>query len=81
MSFVSNYVPTGAVWICIIPSLLGFLLLGGLALMALTLGRRRGLDYLFAAICAIGAIINIDLALINLIPDERTPSPLNASST
>lgn len=40
--------------------------------MALTMGRRRDIDYLFAAICIIGAIINIDLALINLIPEERS---------
>jgi len=57
-------------WFSILPSTFGALICGGLTVLSLLMGRQKRVNYLFAAICFMGAIINADLALINLISDE-----------
>jgi len=66
---VPSFPPEGA-YLAIVPSLMGTFVCGGLTVAALWWGRKRSVDYLFAAICFIGAIINADLSLVNLLSDE-----------
>lgn len=63
--------PPEEAWLAIVPSLVGFFVCGGLFIVTLRWGRKRAVDYLFAAICFMGAIINADLSVINLLPDEK----------
>lgn len=52
------------------PPVLGFLVLFSLSLVALFRGKRNRTTFLFAGICFLGALINADVALVSLIPDE-----------
>jgi len=52
------------------PPVLGFLVLLSLSLVALFRGKRNRTTFLFAGICFLGALINADVALVSLIPDE-----------
>lgn len=55
-----------------VPPVLGFLILFSLALIAILKGKRNHATPLFACICFLGALINADVALVSLIPDETT---------
>lgn len=52
------------------PPLLGFLVLLSLSLVALCKGKRNRTTLLFAGLCFLGALINADVALVSLIPEE-----------
>lgn len=56
----------------VIPPLLGFTVLLGLALVSLLQGGRSRTNLLFAGICLLGALLNADVALVSIVPDERT---------
>ncbi|MCX7982031.1 MAG: ATP-binding protein [Syntrophales bacterium] len=64
--------PPEEAWLAIVPSLMGTFVCLGLVIASFFWGRRRSVDYLFAAICFMGALINADLSLINIIEDEST---------
>lgn len=64
--------PPEEAWFTIVPSFVGTFVCGGLVFAALIWGRKRVVDYLFAAICLMGTIINADLSLINLLQNEET---------
>jgi signal transduction histidine kinase len=55
----------------IIPPLLGFIVLLGLALISLLRGGRKRTNILFAGICLLGALLNADVAIVSILPDER----------
>ncbi|MBU4371062.1 MAG: ATP-binding protein [Syntrophaceae bacterium] len=55
----------------VIPPLLGFIVLLGLALVSLLRGGRKRTNILFAGICLLGALFNADMALVSIVPDER----------
>ncbi|MCE5264033.1 MAG: GAF domain-containing protein [Deltaproteobacteria bacterium] len=55
----------------VIPSLLGFIVLLGVALISLLRGARSRTNILFAGMCLFGALINADVALVSIVPDER----------
>lgn len=55
----------------VIPPLLGFIVLLGLALISILRGGRKRTNILFAAICLLGALLNADVALVSIVPDER----------
>ena len=62
-------------WGYVIPPLLGFIVLLGLALISLLQGGRKRTNILFAGICFLGALLNADMALVSILPDERTRPP------
>lgn len=55
----------------VVPPLLGFTVLLGLALISLVRGARKPANILFAGICLLGALLNADVALVSFFPDER----------
>ena len=55
----------------VIPPLLGFIVLIGIALISLLRGGRKRTNILFAGICLLGALFNADVALVSVLPDER----------
>lgn len=55
----------------VIPPLLGFIVLLGLALISLLRGGRKRTNVLFAGICLLGALLNADVALVSLLTDEQ----------
>lgn len=55
----------------VIPPILGFIVLLGLALVSLLRGGRKRTNILFAGICLLGALFNADMALVSIVPDER----------
>jgi len=57
-------------YISVIPPVLGFFVLTGLSLLSIFRGGRNPTNLLFAAICFMGALINADVALVNLIADK-----------
>ena len=56
--------------ISIVTPVLGFFVLTGLSLLSIFRGGRKPTNILFAAICFMGALINADVALVNVIPDK-----------
>ncbi len=54
----------------VIPPLLGFVVLLGIALLSLLRGGRNRTNVLFAGICLLGAFFNADVAVVSLLPDE-----------
>jgi two-component system NtrC family sensor kinase len=60
-----------AVTAYVIPPILGFIVLLGLALVSLLRGGRKRTNILFAGICLLGALLNADVALVSIVPDER----------
>ncbi len=66
---VSNALQAASVYV--IPPLLGFIVLLGLALLSLLRGGRKKTNILFAGICFLGALLNADVALVSILPDER----------
>ena len=55
----------------VIPPILGFIVLLGLTLISLLRGGRKRTNILFAGICFLGALLNADVALVSILPDER----------
>jgi len=55
----------------VLPPILGFFVLTGLALTSIIKRRKSRTNILFAAICFMGALINFDVALVNIIPDKH----------
>ncbi len=66
---VPNGLQTSSAYV--IPPLLGFIVLLGLALISLLQGGRKRTNILFAGICLLGALLNADMALVSILPDER----------
>lgn len=60
-----------AVSVYVIPPLLGFIVLLGLALVSLLRGGGKRTNILFAGICLLGALFNADVALVSIVSDER----------
>ena len=58
-------------WGYVIPPLLGFIVLLSLALISLLQGGRKRTNILFAGICLLGALLNADMVLVSILPDER----------
>lgn len=57
-------------YLYIIPPLMGFFVFTILSLISLLRGRKSHTNRLFAAICFLGALINIDVALVSCISDK-----------
>ncbi|MBM4313034.1 MAG: GAF domain-containing protein [Deltaproteobacteria bacterium] len=57
-------------WGYIIPPLLGFAVLLGVALISLLKGGGKQTNLLFAGICFLGAFFNADMVLVSILPDE-----------
>lgn len=55
----------------VLPPTLGFFVLMGLSLISLIRGSRKPVNLLFSAICFMGALINADVALVNIIQDQN----------
>ncbi len=55
----------------VIPPLLGFLIMLGVALISILRGGKKRTNVLFAGICFLGAILNADVALVSILPEER----------
>ncbi len=55
----------------VIPPILGFLVLLGVALISLIWGGMKRTNILFAGICFLAAILNADVALVSILPDEK----------
>lgn len=60
-----------ASFLYIFSSFLGFAVLLGLAAFSLFQGGGKRVNILFAAICLLGALLNADVALVYMLPDER----------
>ncbi len=58
-------------WGYVIPPLLGFIVLLGIALISLLKGAGKQANLLFAGICLLGAFLNAEMALVSILPDER----------
>ena len=58
-------------WGYVILPFLGFIVLLGLTLISLLQGGRKRTNILFAGICFLGALLNVDMALVSILPDER----------
>lgn len=58
-------------WGYVVPPLLGFIVLLGLALISVVRGGRKRTNLLFAGICLLGALLNGEMALVSILPDER----------
>jgi two-component system NtrC family sensor kinase len=54
----------------VIPPLLGFIVLLGISLISLLRGGRKRTNLLFAGICLLGALLNADVAVVSMLPDE-----------
>jgi two-component system NtrC family sensor kinase len=54
----------------IIPPILGFFVLAFLCLLSLLRGPRRATNILFAGMCLLGALINLDVALVSILTDK-----------
>ena len=55
----------------IISSLLGFIVLLGIAVVSVMRGGGRRTNILFSGICMLGALLNADVALVSIVSDER----------
>ena len=56
--------------IYVIPPIIGFFILIGLALISILRGRKNPTNLLFAAICFIGAMVNADVAMVAILPNK-----------
>ncbi|MFH1079292.1 MAG: ATP-binding protein [Pseudomonadota bacterium] len=54
----------------VIPPVLGFFVLIFLCLLSFLRGPRRSTNILFAGMCLMGALINLDVALVSILPDK-----------
>jgi len=55
----------------VLSSLMGFIVLLGIAIVSALRGGGRQTNILFAGICMLGALLNADVALVAILPDER----------
>ncbi|MBW6486037.1 MAG: GAF domain-containing protein [Syntrophobacterales bacterium] len=55
----------------IVSSLLGFLVLSGIAVVSVLRGGGGRPNILFSGICLLGALLNADVALVSILPDEQ----------
>ena len=55
----------------IISSFLGFIILLGIAVVSVLKGGRKRTNYLFAGICLLGALLNIDVAIVFILANEE----------
>ncbi len=55
----------------VIPPLLGFIVLLGIAMISFLRGKRKRTNVLFAGICLLGAFFNAEVAIVSLLPDEH----------
>ncbi|MEW6333159.1 MAG: histidine kinase N-terminal 7TM domain-containing protein, partial [Thermodesulfobacteriota bacterium] len=58
-------------WGYVVPPLLGFIVLLGLALISAVRSGRKRTNLLFAGICLLGALLNGETALVSILSDER----------
>ena len=56
--------------IYVIPPVLGFFVLIGLALISILRGKKNPTNILFAGICFSGALVNANVALVSMLPDK-----------
>ena len=56
----------------IVFSFLGFIILFGVGVVSVLKGANRRTNYLFAGICMLGALLNIDIAIVFMLPNEET---------
>jgi two-component system NtrC family sensor kinase len=54
----------------VLPPILGFFVLSFLCLLSLLRGPRRSTNILFAVMCLMGALINLDVALVSILSDK-----------
>jgi signal transduction histidine kinase len=54
----------------VIPPILGFFVLTFLCLLSFLRGPRRSTNILFAGMCLLGALINLDVALVSILSDK-----------
>lgn len=54
----------------VIPPILGFFVLTFLCLLSILRGPRRSTNILFAGMCLLGALINLDVALVSILSDK-----------
>jgi hypothetical protein len=54
----------------VIPPVLGFFVLTSLCLLSFLRGPRRSTNILFAGMCLLGALINLDVALVSILSDK-----------
>lgn len=54
----------------VIPPILGFFVLTFLSLLSFLRGPRRSTNILFAGMCLLGALINLDVALVSILSDK-----------
>jgi signal transduction histidine kinase len=57
-------------YIHLVPSVFGFFFFTALAVISLLRARRNPTNVLFACLCAMGALINIDTALVSFVRDK-----------
>ncbi len=62
---LSSYLETS--YVQVVPPVLGFFVLTALSLVAVVTGGRKRTNRLFAGICFMGALINADVALVNIV--------------
>ncbi len=55
----------------VVSSFLGFIILFGIAVVSVLKRGRKRTNLLFAGICVLGALLNIDVAIVFLLPNER----------
>jgi len=60
-----------ASYVYVIPPILGFFVMIGLALISMLRGRRNPTNMLFAVLALLGALLNADVALITINPDKK----------
>jgi two-component system, NtrC family, sensor kinase len=73
LSKEGKMVPNGlhTSWGYAIPPILGFIVLLCLSLISLLQGGGKRTNILFAGICFLGALLNADMVLVSILPDER----------
>ncbi len=65
---IVDYLRTSYVFV--IPPVLGFFVLTFLCLLSFLRGPRRSTNILFAGMCLLGALINLDVALLSILSDK-----------
>ncbi len=59
-------------YVHLIPSALGFVVFTSLTVISLLRGKKGDLTFLFAGLCLMGGLINLDTVLVTLISDKST---------
>jgi hypothetical protein len=58
--------------IYVVSSFFGFIILSGIAVVSVLKGGKKRTNHLFAGICILGALLNIDVALVSTALNEET---------